>query len=143
MNNPATAQDPVSHDDVTPGSERGFGLVFAAVFALVAVWPLIGGGAVRLWAAGAAGAFFALAFLAPCLLRPLNIVWFKFGLVLHKIVNPIVMGGIFFVTITPIALLMRAIGKDPLHRRPDPHADSYWIVRAPPGPDPESMKNQF
>lgn len=144
MTKPATAQDAVSHsDEVTPGSERSFGLVFAAVFALIAFWPMLGGEPIRTWAAGVAAAFLAVALLAPRLLRPLNVVWFKFGMLLHKVVNPVVMGLLFFVAITPIALLMRLAGKDPLHRAFDADAESYWIERAPPGPAPETMKQQF
>ena len=62
---------------------------------------------------------------------------------LYKIVNPVVLGLLFYVTVTPIALLMRVLGKDPLRLRRDSDAASYWIDRTPPGPVPESMKNQF
>ena len=101
-------------DVVTVGSERSFGVVFAVVFAVVAAWPLKDGGDIRVWAAVVSGLFLAVTFLVPGLLKPLNIVWFKFGLLLHKIVNPLIMGFLFFLTITPIALLMRLFGKDDL-----------------------------
>lgn len=125
------------------GSERSFGLVFAAVFTIVALWPLKAGGDVRLWALALAGAFLVVALAAPKLLKPLNLVWFKFGLLLHKIMSPVIMGLLFFVTVTPIGLLMRATGKDPMRLKRDPAATSYWITRDPPGPAPDSMKNQF
>ena len=67
----------------------------------------------------------------------------KIGLLMFKVVNPIVMGLLFFVTITPIGLIMRATGKDFLRMRMDKDAKSYWIERTPPGPPPQSMKNQF
>ena len=70
-------------------------------------------------------------------------IWTKFGVLLYTIVSPVVLGFLFYVTVTPIALLMRVLGKDPLRLRRDPDAASYWIDRTPPGPSPESMKNQF
>jgi hypothetical protein len=138
MNQPNLPQD-----EVKMGSERSFGLVFAGFFALVGFWPLFGGEAPRNWALGLGVLFLLLAFAAPKLLTPLNKLWFKFGLLLHHIVNPLVMALMFFVVITPIGLLMRLSGKDPLRLRFDREAKSYWIPRDPPGPAPESLKNQF
>jgi predicted membrane metal-binding protein len=137
------------HEDLDRGhevkgsSERSFGLVFAAVFAVVALWPLLKGGEARGWAGLLALLFLAAALLRPRLLAPLNRLWFRFGLLLHKVVNPLVMGLLFFLTVTPIALLMRGLGKDPLRLRFDPAAESYWIPRQPPGPAPDSMRHQF
>ena len=125
------------------GSERGFGIVFAVVFAVIGLWPLLDGATVRVWALVLAAAFLATGLFAPVLLRPFNRVWFLFGLALHKIVNPLVMGLLFFLTVTPMALVLRALGKDPLHRTFDPDAASYWINREPPGPAPETMRQQF
>jgi len=97
----------------------------------------------RSWASAVAAGFALVALLAPRLLRPLNQAWFRFGMLLHRVVSPLVMGLLFFVTVTPIGLLMRLTGKDPLRLRFDPAADSYWIDREPPGPPPDSMRNQF
>ena len=129
--------------DVKVGSERAFGLVFAAVFVIVGLLPLLGDGGVRFWALGVALAFAVIAFAMPRLLRPLNLVWFRFGLLLHAVVSPLVLGLLFFVTVTPTGLIMRMLGKDLLNLRRDETAESYWIVREPRGPAPESMKNQF
>ncbi|CAA7621840.1 SxtJ family membrane protein [Magnetospirillum sp. UT-4] len=128
---------------VQMGSERSFGIVFAVVFTVIGLWPLTGDGEMRLWALGAAAGFLAVALVLPRALKPLNILWFKFGLVLHHVVTPLVMGLLFFVTVTPIGLLMRATGKDPMRLERDPAAPSYWIERAPPGPAPETMTRQF
>jgi predicted membrane metal-binding protein len=128
---------------VEMGSDRSFGLVFAAVFAIVALLPLKNGGEPRLWAGIAAAAFLAVALVWPKALKPLNKLWFLVGMALHHVVTPLVMGLLFFVTVTPIALLMRVAGKDPLRLRRDDAAASYWIVRNPPGPDAESMRRQF
>ena len=125
------------------GSERGFGIVFAVVFTVIGLWPLLDGAPVRVWALVAAAGFLAAGLLTPGLLKPLNRAWYLFGLGLHRIVNPLIMGLLFFLTVTPIALIMRAMGKDPLHRAFDPDAASYWIEREPPDPAPESMRQQF
>ncbi len=85
----------------------------------------------------------AFALLRPDALDALNRAWMKLGLLLFKIVNPIVMGLIFFTTILPVGLIMRARGHDPLRLKRDPAASSYWIERQPPGPAPETMINQF
>ena len=82
-------------------------------------------------------------FLAPGLLRPLNLIWLKFGLVLHKIVNPIVMGLLFFVVFTPMGFIIRLAGKDLLKLKRDATAPSYWSPRQDSGGPEASMKNQF
>jgi hypothetical protein len=125
------------------GSERSFGLVFAAVFLIVGLWPRVSGGEVRVWALGVATAFVVLALAMPRMLRPLNIVWFKFGMVLHHVVTPVVMGLLFFLAVTPVGVLMRATGKDPMRLKRDSAVASYWIARTPPGPAPDSLKTQF
>ena len=138
-----THEDFNRKEDIKAGSDRGFGLVMAACFLVVACWPLIGARPVRWWALALAAVFAALAFMWTAPLAPLNRLWLKLGLVLYKVVNPIVLGLLFYATVTPISLLMRILGKDPLRLRRDPDAASYWIERIPPGPAPESMKNQF
>jgi hypothetical protein len=95
------------------------------------------------WWLGAAVVMLAFALAWPVALAPLNRLWLRLGLVLYKVVNPVVMGLVFFTTVVPIGLLMRALGKDPLRLRRQPTADSYWIAREPPGPEPDTMKNQF
>ena len=130
------------HSSIDVGSERGFGFVFAAVFAVFSLWPLTGSGAVRIWALAVAALFLATALARPNILRPLNRVWFRFGLLLGRIVSPIVMAVVFSVAITPTALIMRALGKDLLRLKFDPDAESYWIRRADDGPM-GSMKDQF
>ncbi len=130
-------------DEVKAGSNRSLGVVFAGVFTVVGLLPLYGGGVVRPWALGLGAIFLFLALVVPAALGPLNRVWFRFGMLLHKVVNPLVMGLLFFLTITPFAVVMRLLGKDPLNRRFDDDVDSYWIKRQPPGPAPETMKRPF
>jgi hypothetical protein len=133
-----------SRDEKIDGSSnRTFGCVFAALFALVGLLPLILGRAPRIWAFGVSGIFLLAALLFPSALAPLNRLWLRIGLLLHRVVSPIALGIMFFLVITPMGLLMRAMGKDPLRLRPEPDAGSYWIDRRPPGPAPETLKDQF
>jgi len=125
------------------GSERNFGLVFAAVFALLALSPLMRGNEMRVWPLPVAAAFLAAAVLLPGALAPLNQLWFRFGLALGKFVTPLVMAVLFFVTVTPVGVLMRIAGRDPLRLRWQPAAKSYWLERSPAGPAPETLKDQF
>ena len=132
-------------DHVKVGSERTFGYVFAGVFSIVGgakAWSGHDPAWVGAWFAAAAIVLF-LALAAPSLLRPFNLVWFKFGLLLHRVVSPVVMGLMFFVVITPTGLAMRALGKRPLNLRFEPDLETYWIARTPPGPPPSSMTQQF
>jgi hypothetical protein len=132
-----------SNRKVELGSNRNFGLVFAGVFAVLAVWPLIRHGeAVRWWALAPAAVFVGLALYADHLLAPLNKLWFRFGLLLHSIVSPLVMGALFYGAVTPVALVLRLMGKDILRLKPS-DAESYWIERTPPGPAKNSMGQQF
>jgi len=130
-------------EEVSGSSNRALGLVFAVVFLLVAVFPLPFGGAVRWWSIGVAAAFAAVAFVLPGVLTPLNRAWTRFGLILHKIVSPIVLGFLFYVVVTPLGLLMRLLGKDPLRLHWDQQSPTYWIERTPPGPKPETLSDQF
>ncbi len=78
--------------DVKMGSEWGFGLVFAIVFVIIALWPLAKAEAPRFWAIAVALAFLVLGYLRPAVLRPLNIAWFRISLLLGAAVTPVVMG---------------------------------------------------
>ncbi|HUC62611.1 MAG TPA: SxtJ family membrane protein [Alphaproteobacteria bacterium] len=132
-------------EEIAGSSDRTFGLVMAAGFALVGAAPLLHRGldAVRWWSIALALAFLLAALVRPSLLAPLNRLWLRFGLLLARIVSPIGLALLYFTTLVPVGLLVRATGGDPLRLRRDPAATSYWIRRTPPGPAPESMKNQF
>lgn len=131
-------------ETVVGSSDRAFGLVFAGFFALLTLLKLWRGWSAWGWIfLGAAAAFAALALLAPGLLAPLNRTWLKLGLALHKVVTPIVMAMLFYLVITPMGVAMRLMGKDLLRLKRDPGARTYWIERQPPGPPPDTMKNQF
>ena len=130
-------------EDVKGSSNRSFGVVFAIVFALIGLLPLLVGGGVRVWSLAVCALFLVCALVFPSVLAPLNRLWLRFGLLLHKIVSPLVLGIMFYLVITPIGLLLRSFGKDPLRVAFDKQASSYWIERVPPGPSPESFKDQF
>ncbi|MEW6055378.1 MAG: SxtJ family membrane protein [Bdellovibrionota bacterium] len=133
----------VQTHDIKTSTDRSFGLVFAAVFALVGVWPLFAGRSMREWAFIVAGAFFVVALTRPVLLRQLNKLWTRFGFLLQKITNPIVMGVLFYVLVTPVALVLRVLGKDPLKRSFDKQAKSYWVKHQTLGTPKQTMRNQF
>jgi hypothetical protein len=125
-----------------PGSDRTFGLVMAGALALVSLlngWHL---GRVWPWTLALAVLFVIAALRWPSSLHPLNRLWMKLGLLLHRIVNPIVMALLFYGTIFPTGLVMRMRGRDLLRLKRDPSAESYWITRVP-GPAPETMRDQF
>jgi hypothetical protein len=128
--------------DAAP-SNRNFGLVFAGFFALLAILAWHGGRPSAPWLAAVAVLFAVVAFAAPALLTWPSRLWGKLGEGLHLVVSPIVLAIMFFGVITPVAALMRMAGHDPMRRRNDPAAASYWIVRQPPGPPPDSMRHQF
>jgi Saxitoxin biosynthesis operon protein SxtJ len=98
---------------------------------------------VRWWALALGCALAVAAALFPVLLRPLNRAWFRLGLLLGRIINPVVLAVLFHGVLTPFGVVMRGLGKDPLRLRPDPGRSSYWIERNPPGPAPGTMANQF
>lgn len=127
--------------DPAISSDRSFGWVMAAFFSLVALWPLWGAGKIR-WTALEIGVAVAiLTLVRPQLLNPLNIVWHKFGLLLGKVIGPLVMGALFFIVVAPLGLLRRIAGADPLRRRKPPIGNSYWIPRSRDGAG--TMRDQF
>ena len=93
--------------------------------------------------AGVSAIFAVFTLVAPRLLRPLNLVWLKFGLLLHKIVNPIIMGLLFFGVFTPMGVVMRLFGVDFLQMKRKPATESHWSIKRDDGLADSSMKNQF
>ena len=124
-------------------SNRSVGFTFSVFFLLIALFPLMNSGAVRIWAIVVSGSFCLISLAAPQLLTLLTKYWMGLASVLHKTVNPVVLGGIFFLIVTPVGCLMRLSGKDPLRLKLEPEAQTYWHERLPPGPDSESLLNQF
>jgi hypothetical protein len=124
-------------------SNRSFGCTFAAILTAIAWWPLLHGRPVRYWALGAGAAFLLAGIFKPSALGSLNRAWTRLGALLNRIVSPLFSAVVFFSTVTPIGVVLRLRGKDPLRLRADAAAASYWLVREPPGPAPRTMANQF
>ena len=140
---PMTAHEPLTKEVIRPGSDRTFGFVFVTVFTIVGLWPLIDGDPLRGWSLGLAFVLAILAGVTPSSLHPLNVLWTRFGLLLNRIVSPVVLGILFYLVITPTGLIFKLLGKDPLRLKWDASASSYWLDRDPPGPEPKTMSDQF
>ena len=126
-------------DDIKISSNKSFGIVFFIVFFIVSIYPLFFDENFRAWSLIVASLFLFLGLINSRILTPLNRLWFKFGIFLGKIISPIVMGLVFFIVVTPTALIMRALKKDLLNlKRKD--TKSYWIKRDKFKSD---MRNQF
>ena len=129
----------MGQNDIKIGSNRSFGIVFFIVFFLISIYPLVNSESIRIWSLIVSLIFLTLGAINSKLLNPLNKVWFKFGLLLGRIISPIVMGIIFFLVVTPIALLMRILKKDLLNLKFTKN-NTYWIEKSGPK---SKMKNQF
>jgi hypothetical protein len=139
-----THETVTSFRKVTAGSNRSFGLAFGFLFAILGLWPLFHRDGSPKWGLlFLSAAVLAAALLRPHWLAPLNRAWFMLGLALSRIVNPIVMGILFFGAIVPLGWYLRRKGEDLLRLKLDPRAETYWIDRVPPGPAPDSMRKQF
>ena len=126
-------------DDIKISSNRSFGIVFFIVFLLIALYPLSYSEEISFWSLIISLIFLILGLLNSKILTPLNKLWFKFGILLGKIVSPLIMGIIFFLVVTPIGLIMRLLGKDVLNLKYIKNK-SYWIEKNGPK---SKMKNQF
>ena len=126
-------------NDVKLGSNKSFGIVFFVVFLIIAIYPILSNGNLRLWSLIISLAFLILGLINSRLLTPLNKLWFKFGILLGKIISPVIMGIIFFLVVTPIGILMRLFKKDVLNLSFNDNK-SYWIEK---NDQKSKMKNQF
>jgi len=121
------------------GSNRSFGIVFSVVFLIVALYPLLNGDSIRIWSIILSSIFFIFGLLNSNILSHLNRIWFKFGIILGRIVSPTVMGLVFFLVVTPTSLILRLFKKDNLNLKKNDNT-TYWIEKS----DKKSnMKNQF
>ena len=128
-----------TYNDIKISSNRSFGVVFFIVFLLIALYPLLNNNEIRLWSLIISVLFLILGILNSKILSPLNKIWFKFGLLLGKIISPIIMGIIFFSVVTPIGFIMKLLGKDLINLKFN-NQKSYWIEKSGPK---SKMKNQF
>ncbi|MGA7414705.1 MAG: SxtJ family membrane protein [Bryobacteraceae bacterium] len=139
---PVGHEDFGRHVDIKGSSDRSFGFVMAAVFVLVGLIPLTRGMGPRIWALVVAAVFLVVTLGRPGLLHLLNVGWGRIGVALAKVTTPVLMGLIFYLIVTPLGILFRLLGRDPMRLRSTGQS-SYWVRRLPPGPLPETMKDQF
>tara|TARA_A100001015_G_scaffold303525_1_gene393315 strand:+ start:2552 stop:2938 length:387 start_codon:yes stop_codon:yes gene_type:complete len=121
------------------GSNRSFGIVFFLVFLIIGVFPIKSGGSINYLLVCISTIFLFLGIINSKLLTPLNKIWFKFGIMLGHIVSPVIMSLIFFMVVTPIAVLLKILGKDVLNLKKN-NNKSYWIEKSKIN---SSLKNQF
>jgi hypothetical protein len=124
-------------------SNRSFGWTFSGVFLAVGVYGLWRGGEILAWLLVAAVVMAAVTVTREAWLTPLNRAWMQLGLLLGRVVNPVVLGVIFFGVFTPVGVVMRMCGRDAMARRFEPDLKTYWLPRDPPGPADDSYRNMF
>ena len=129
----------MKNNNIKIGTNKSFGIVFFLFFLIVSIFPLFKDGNIRIWPLIIAIIFLLLGLLNSKILTPLNKIWFKFGILLGNVISPIVMGLVFFIVVTPTAVLMRIFKKDLLSLKKN-NNKTYWVDRTGPK---SKMKNQF
>ena len=129
----------MNNNKIKLGSNRSFGIVFFIVFLIIAAYPLLNDNSIRLWSLVIGIIFLILGIINSKVLTPLNILWMKFGLLLGKIVSPVVMGFVFFGVVTPISIIMKLLRKDLLYLKRN-KKETYWLKKEE---NKSNMKNQF
>ena len=130
-------------EGIKVSSDRSFGIVFFVVFVLAGTWMLLKDQPAGWLILSSSIILLVISLVRPSILGSLNRAWFKFGLLLSRVFNPLIMGVVFFLVITPMAVTRRLMGKDSLNLKFKSSLKSYWINRNPPGPKPDSMTRQF
>jgi hypothetical protein len=134
----------LAREDIIKGpSDRKFGLTFAAIFALLAAIGFYRGWHLAWLFVVLAPVSLVLALRFPDLLEGPNRAWFKLGLLLNRIVNPLVMLMLFFTVVVPVGFMLKLFKKDLLRLRIAPSAKSYWLPRTDIRAASESMRQQF
>ena len=119
-------------DDITRKQLRSFGLLVGGVFAVIGFWPLLlRGEDYRTWALALALLLIAPTLIYPPALKPFHKVWMKLGHTLGWINTRIILGAVFYLVVTPIGIIRRLLGKDPMGKRLRADMESYRIVRKP------------
>ena len=139
----ATHENLGSLEESKESSDRQFGWVFTAFFTLTAFWPMLHGRPWKPWCAAVAVGIAIVTLGRPSFLHPANRVWMKLSELLSRVMNPVILAIMFAAVFIPSRLILALTKKDPLNRRWEPGAASYWIPRTPPGPEPPSMANQY
>tara|TARA_Y100000817_G_C16432967_1_gene357222 strand:+ start:78 stop:470 length:393 start_codon:yes stop_codon:yes gene_type:complete len=130
----------MKHNEIKISSNKSFGFVFFVIFIVIALWPLLNEGNIRILSLILSLVFLILGLLNSKILTPLNKLWIRFGILLGTIVSPLVMGIIYFGVVTPIGIIMRLFRKDILNLKIDKNKNTYWILK---DKIKSKMKNQF
>ena len=125
--------------EIKISSNKSFGIVFSIFFLLISVYLLLNNNPIYYWSLFVSFIFLVLGLMNSKILSPLNLLWFKFGILLGKIVSPVVMGIIFFLVVTPISIILKIFRKDVLNLKFN-NNKTYWIVKDGPK---SNMKKQF
>ena len=129
----------MKNNEIKISSNKSFGIVFAIVFFLIGLWPIIESNDIRIWSLILSVIFLILGLMNSSILTPLNKIWFRFGIFLGNFIAPVVMGIIFFFVVTPTGIIMKLLGKDLIKLKKN-NENSYWIEKKD---IKSSMKNQF
>ncbi len=115
-----------------------FGILFFILFLIIGLYPLKSEGLIRIWSVVLSLVFLIITIIRPNLFTFINKLWIQFGILLGKIISPIVMGLVFFFVVTPIGILVRIFKKDIMGLKRG--TNTYWINREN---KLQSMKKQF
>ena len=139
-----STHEKTNHSEVIePGSDRSFGLVVGGILSVIGIYQFFAGSGLSVWILGPGVALVFVGVIAPRMLHPLNIAWTHLGILLGKVVTPVVMFLVYVISVVPTGLILRLVGKDLLRLKSATSDATYWIERTPPGPPPESLKDQF
>ena len=127
-------------NNIKSGSIKSFGIVFFFVFVIIALYPLLNENSIRVWSLIVSFIFLFLGMLNSPLLKPLNLIWFKFGLFLGQFIAPVVMGIVYFLVVFPTFLLLKIFKRNYLNIKYERNKNSYWLNIKDKS---NSMKDQF
>ena len=127
-------------NNIKTGSLRSFGIVFFLVFIIIALYPLINDQGIRIWSLTVSFIFLYLGLVNSNILKPLNFIWFKFGIFLGKFIAPIAIGIVYFTVVFPTFLFLKIFKKNYLNIKYERNKNSYWINAEDKN---NTMKDQF
>lgn len=134
---------PSLQDNEELPSNRSFGIVFTLCFLIISILPTLHEGSLNKITMLIAALIAAITAFRQSWLSPLNKQWTKFGSILHKVINPVILGALYVLAILPIGILYKALKKDPLKISKTNSTPSYWIERQSPEHSRKSMQRQF
>ena len=144
MKDPDNFFEEFSRTSETPSvSDRKFGLTMTVALFALGGWYMLKIEPWNWWALAPAGGFLIVSLLRPGILAIPNKLWSRLGLLLNRLVSPVILTLLFFLFVTPYGWILRTVKGDWLGLKYNPTAHTYWIQRTPPGPPPDSLRNQF